>query len=764
MIKTQVKKMYLTAGSYELMPCELPASLYSVLIEAGKMKDPYHGCNIETVNSGVPSSCSFMADVELSVAEASSKHVYLYVRGVHAIAEIYFNGRRFGQVSSPDRVSVFDVADLAEAGRNTVEIKCLSPLHERRILRADAELSSELEMAPYLADMGIAGDIELVSTNDAVIKTVRVNQNHDGGRVTLRIGLETYGDTDDLRAMATLLSPSGKIYFGGISNGEGTVIVPDPELWWPNGLGNHLLYKLTVTLYHGEIAADSYRLSIGLRDLCYKVSESGVPYVTINGVRMTAFGATYVNESSIYPNIDKKNTERLIAQAVEAKMNTLRVVSEGSRPSEAFYELCDKNGLLVWQDISVPYVRPPVMTAFAAGISDAVRDTVSLVTVHSCVALTYLSVLGEVSGVRPKNAGELSDFRIAASNIITPMMERYGNGVAFVNNPSELFSHDEKYIKYDHGELYEAAYPALPSVPELASIRAFADNDDINLAAPAVELHCNCRNAVGNMLSEVYKKYRFPNGMQELSYVSALAEALDVRDSVLYARSRRNECASSVCRQLNDGWPAISPAGVDYYGRIKAVMYLASSFYAPTVVIPSVKGATMTFEVSNEARKAYTGKLIYILCSSSGETLREGHTEISVDAFSNATVAEEDFSRFITSSLGDYYVSYELSDEKGVCSSGIALFVTPKRYAFSNPTIRYEITGSGKRFAIKLMASSLAIGVKIGFDGIDAKFTKNYVDVTANTPVMIGFDTAVTTTVQELQSRIVVNTVWSIGR
>jgi hypothetical protein len=193
-------------------------------------------------------------------------------------------------------------------------------------------------------------------------------------------------------------------------------------------------------------------------------------------------------------------------------------------------------------------------------------------------------------------------------------------------------------------------------------------------------------------------------------------------------------------------------------------MYLASSFYAPTVVIPSVKGATMTFEVSNEARKAYTGKLIYILCSSSGETLREGHTEISVDAFSNATVAEEDFSRFITSGLGDYYVSYELSDEKGVCSSGIALFVTPKRYAFSNPTIRYEITGSGKRFAIKLMASSLAIGVKIGFDGIDAKFTKNYVDVTANTPVMIGFDTAVTTTVQELQSRIVVNTVWSIGR
>ena len=758
MIVNKIKKMLLTAGEYEMIPCELPSTMYSVLMAAGKMSDPYHGNNIETINEGVPGSCVFSADVELTLAEAGAKHVYLYVRGVSAVADIYFNGRRFGSASSFDKVSVFDVADLAVEGLNSIEIKCIYPIPERRILGANGDFSSEFEMAPYLADMGVS-DVEIVSTNEAVIKSVGVSQKHEDGKVTLDVSVETLGDDQNLRAMATLLSPSGKIYFGGITDGKGSVTVTDPELWWPNGLGNHLLYKLTVTLYQGEIAADSTKLLIGLRSFEMVREEGKTPYFKINGKRFSVFGATYVNEHAIPSKISVNNTERVIKQATEAGMNTLRVISEGRHPSDAFYELCDRYGLLVWQDVSVPYVKTGVATAFAAGITASVRDTVCAATAHSSVALTYLSVLGETIGAKPESRGELSDFMLSASNTLAPVLEKYGNGVPFITDPYEFFEYDEKY-----SDNKSIGYTPLPSVPELASIRAFADNEDINLSSPSVEVHCNCNNAVGNMLSMIYKKFRFPSGMQELSYISALSEAYDVRDSVLRARKNKDSFMSAVCRQLNDGWPAISAAGIDFYGRIKAISYLAKSFYAPTAVIGEINGTEVRFSVSNESRKAYTGKLIYTLCTASGEYLREGRVEVCVPEFSSAEVASENLARYITADLSEYFVTYELADSRGVASSGILLFVSPKRHAFTNPILRTEIVGSGKKYSIKVMSSSLALGVKIGFDGIDATFDKNFVDIAANVPVMITFETAQTTTVPELNNRLIINTVWGVGR
>lgn len=758
MIINKIKKMFLSAGSYEMLACELPASMYSVLIEAGKMDHPYHGNNIERANDGVPTSCVFTSDVELTLAEAGAKHVYLYVRGVSAVADIYFNGRRFGSASSYDKVSVFDVADLAKEGLNTVEIKCTSPILERRTLCADGSFSSEFEMAPYLADMGVS-EIEIVSTNEAVIKNVGVTQKHENGKVTLKVSVETLGDDENLRAMATLLSPSGKIYFGGISNGVGTISVSDPELWWPNGLGNHLLYKLTVTLYQGEIAADSTKLFVGLRSVELVRREGEAPYVAVNGCRISSFGATYVNEHAIPAEINAKNTELIIKQAAQSGMNTIRVMSEGRCPSDAFYELCDKYGILVWQDITIPYVPSGVTTAFAAGITASVRDVVCRTTVHTCAALTYLSVVGEPQGAKPQSRGELSDFIFTATNIIAPVVEKYGNGLAFVTDSYEFFGYDEKY---SDNEI--VGYTPLPSVPELSSIRAFADNEDINLSSPSVEVHCNCHNAVGNMLSMIYKKFRFPNGMQELSYISALAEAYDVRDSVLRARMDKESFTSAVCRQLNDGWPAISAAGIDFFGRQKAISYLARSFFSGCTVIGKTEGTTVTFSVSNETRKPYTGKLFYTLCASSGEYLREGRVDVDVPEFSSKEIVSENFARFITSDLSEYFVTYELNDEKGVCSSGIILFVSPKRHAFVNPVLKTEIVGGGKKYTIKIMSSALALGVKVGFDGIDATFDKNFVDILANVPVMLTFETAMTTTVPELNNRLIINTVWGVGR
>ncbi len=761
MSKTELKKFTMTAGEYKDIPCTAPCTLYSVLLSNGYINDVFYGRNIETAAEGIPASAVFSSTISISQVEANSRHVYLKLSGVYAHAEIFFNDRSYGTVNSPDRISYFDITDMVKVGDNRLDVKCLRALSRKSLIKKNGELSGEFEMAPYIADMGLVGACEMLCTNSALIKGVRVSQKHAEGKVTLGVEVDTLGTTDDVRTMATLVSPTGKIYFGGVVSGKGSITVPDPEYWWPASLGNPLRYKLSVTLYNGDMAADTYQCSIGLRSISVEPNENGIPTVTINGARIFSMGATYVRENSVIPNINKNNTERLIKQAVAANMNTLRVIGEGYTPGEHFYSLCDKYGLLVWQELSVPYVSDNVAGAFAAGITDAVRDTASRLSTHPSVALTYLSVVECSGGDHANGADEVAEFRKVAERILSPVVEHYGAGVPFVADAASLFTRDEKYI---FAKNYELEGSAVPALPEVESIRAFAPEDEINLMSPTVEAHCNCESAVRNMLSNMYNCFRFPSGIEELSYVSSLSEAYSAEKSIKSVRMHRDECTSAVCRQLNDGWPAISPAAVDFYGRKKAIMYLASRFFAPVCVFVEPKDKEMRFFVSNETRKEYSGKLFYAIYSSDSSCIKETRLDVSIPPFSSALVAEDDFDKYMSSDPSKYYVIYELFDSRGISHSGVVLFTPPKRHDFRDPEISAEIIGSGKSFDVKLTAKRLAQGVKISFRGIDVQYSDNYIDITGNAPAKIHIETSETVLVKDLVSRLVINTSYSIGR
>ena len=138
--------------------------------------------------------------------------------------------------------------------------------------------------------------------------------------------------------------------------------------------------------------------------------------------------------------------------------------------------------------------------------------------------------------------------------------------------------------------------------------------------------------------------------------------------------------------------------------------------------------------------------------------------DVTVPELASAEVAVENLSRYMVDDPSCYYVMYELSDASGIASSGTLLFTSPKRHLFSNPALRTEIIGSGKRYTVKIMSGALALGVKVGFDGIDARFDKSFVDIAANVPYMLTLETDVTTTVPELNNRLIINTVWGVGR
>ncbi|MDQ4030448.1 MAG: hypothetical protein M3168_05345 [Actinomycetota bacterium] len=118
-------------------------------------------------------------------------------------------------------------------------------------------------------------------------------------------------------------------------DGEVVLRVESPELWWPNGMGEQRLYRVgDFSVGFRSIELDGYRL-------------------VVNGVEMPIRGWNWVPVDALYGVPQPKKLERLLRLAARANVNLLRVWGGGLIETREFYELCDRLGLLVWQEFSM---------------------------------------------------------------------------------------------------------------------------------------------------------------------------------------------------------------------------------------------------------------------------------------------------------------------------------------------------------------------------------------------------------------------------
>jgi beta-mannosidase len=127
-------------------------------------------------------------------------------------------------------------------------------------------------------------------------------------------------------------------------DGEVVLRVESPELWWPNGLGEQRLYEVP------ELG-----VSVGFRtvDLVQNpgAPPDALPYAwVVNGRELPVRGWNWVPMDALYGVPRPEKLEHLLRLAVRANVNLLRVWGGGLIETTEFYELCDRLGLLVWQE------------------------------------------------------------------------------------------------------------------------------------------------------------------------------------------------------------------------------------------------------------------------------------------------------------------------------------------------------------------------------------------------------------------------------
>jgi beta-mannosidase len=312
---------------------------------------------------------------------------------------------------------------------------------------------------------------------------------------------------------------------------------------------------------------------------------------------------------------------------------------------------------------------------------------------------------------------------------------------------------------------YRDVYPRFMSefgfqaLPPLETIKTYASEPDWNMTSYLMEYHQRSGNGNGLMLSQMTDTFRMPKDFQSLVYLSMVLQAEGIRYGVEHWRRHPNRVSGIIYWQLNDCWPVASWSSLDYFGRWKALHYVARRFYAPVmlsifdqlprggagyndlsaVVTSAVKGFTasrMGVHVTNDTLKPWQGKVRWALVTLQGEVLQNGEAAASVPAQTASEVCSMDFKLADEQRRKVVFIA-ELFEGEQRKALNVAAFAPNKHLELADPELSVELEQVDKNLVIDLTSNSLARFVELSFEGLDIVFSDNYFDVPAGYKVTI---------------------------
>ena len=251
---------------------------------------------------------------------------------------------------------------------------------------------------PRVVTIAIAGDVKIRAMREACIREVRLKPVQENGDIsvaaTVTIDKFHYYQTTTGSISVNLTDETGQVYQtekdvflrSGNNYVKMTIPIENPNLWWPNGLGEQHLYQVQAELKIGDYSTVHPPFEYGLRFIDLDTREKFA--FIINGVKVFCKGANWVPADTLYARVTAEKYETLIYEAHQANFNMLRVWGGGLYEPDAFYQACDRHGILIWQDFMfacAPY--PDHLESFKQEVEREADYQTRRLRNHACVAL-----------------------------------------------------------------------------------------------------------------------------------------------------------------------------------------------------------------------------------------------------------------------------------------------------------------------------------------------------------------------------------------
>jgi beta-mannosidase len=827
-------------GEDEWLPATVPGGAHTDLLALGRIPDPFVGDNERRVQWVAEADWEYCYQFAVTPELLQQAHIWLVCDGLDTLATVSLNGHELGRTANMFRQYHWEVKPWLKAEGNELRIELASVVRyvtQKQAGRSLPGVSQAIpggphvrkapcqfgwDWGPQLPPAGIWKDIRLEAFDAVRLADVHLRQVHANGEVEVEIEaeIERFEPAVEPLALAvTITAPDGSTIertiegaFEVSKTARVSIPIPDPQLWWPNGWGDQPLYDVEVE-GKGKAKAEAeagrstltstsafYRIGLRTIELRQEPDEWGCSFTfVVNGQPLFVKGSNWIPADSFPTRISDEYLEGLIRSAAETHQNMLRVWGGGLYEDERFYDLCDRYGILVWQEFVFSCsIYPLDEPDFVENVHAEVVENIRRLRHRASLALWCGNNEMEWGWVDWHwNRPELQELKAAYDRFFHHTLPEWcvaedpdhaywpsspSSGIPF-EDPNGQRQGDAHYWDVWHGRkpftAYRSQYPRFMSefgfqaLPPLDTILTFAAEPDWNMTSYIMEQHQ--KNASGNalMVSQMLDTFRLPQDFESLVYLSMVLQAEGIRYGVEHWRRHTQRVkdtrrvAGTLYWQLNDCWPVASWSSLDYFGRWKALHYAARRFYAPLLLSIEDAAPRQSIYLSSDLLEEWQGSVRWALTTLDGNVLSSGEQAAQAEPSGVTAVETLDFSGFLDDdSRRELVFVAELWQKDRRLATQTAFFVPTKHLSLADPQIKADVMLEEGLLVIELSARSLARLVECSLTGAPTTggmvFSDNYFDLPAHqvirvtAPLPAGWDLA--TARAALKIRSVYNT------
>lgn len=657
---------------------------------------------------------------------------------------------------------------------------------------------------------GIWRNIELIAFDVARINSVEIRQKHfwekaesrkkkagkdpdkgkseHHGRVELNIRIGA--DKVNRRALRADVSVAlkGKTVASDqvIFKGKQTSIamtVQDAQRWWPNGMGEQPLYDLTVELfdYEGKLI-DTQTKRIGLRtlELDRHADKWGESFqFKVNGVPFFAKGANWIPVDAILSRRTPEDYRRLIGAAASCNMNMLRVWGGGIYEDDVFYDTCDQMGICVWQDFMFACSAYPTFDKpFMASVLAEARDNIKRLGHHPCMTLwcgnNELEMMnvgddGWKQGQIPWRA-----YKTLFDELLPNQVLELSPDIPYwPSSPHSSLGDRTKHRNDASGDAHlwimGARYPltcangmnhrfasefGFQSFPEPNTIATFTTEEDRNISSRIMELHQRCPSGNADIINKMLQCFRMPTGFENMLWLSQILQGEAVKNVCEHFRRNMPRTMGALYWQLNDYWPVASWSSIDYFGRWKAMQYMARHFFNPVLIsgVHNTADDTIAIHLTNDRQEHLHTKVSWTVTDSMGTVLLHEHTTTRISPCCSRAIKSLHLKSLLKTYSRHHLLVWLQADIDGGDKRHNLVFLSPPKHLdlCTTPGIQSKVQRNGDgTFTATLKSKSLALWVWLELKGCDATLSDNFFHLRPGMNKVIRIDPAVSMTTRQ---------------
>jgi len=782
-------------GEITWLDATVPGTIHTDLLNNKKIEDPFYGNNESKLQWIENEIWEYKTSFKVKPEIMSCKHIEITFEGLDTYAKVYLNDSLIINADNMFRTWKLDVKKHLRSGTNNLLIvfdpavkigkekasKLTYTLPgDEKVFTRKAQYQYGWDWGPRFVTCGIWKPFYLEGWDFMKIENVQVVTNSYTEKEAKMTGYVTItSEISDFHMLMVKNKSNGTtlaILNANIEIGtkeyKMSFPIPNPKLWWCNGLGKPELYNLVFEVRQKKTTFCSKEVKTGIRtlNLFQTKDEKGKSfYFALNGTPVFIKGANYIPQDNFIPSREQKDYKKLIEDAAKCNFNMLRVWGGGIYENDDFYNYCDENGILVWQDFMFACAMYPADNEFIKNVKQEVTDNVKRLRNHPCIALwcgnNEIDEGWKNWGWQKLYKYSLSDsakiwgdYQSLFLKAIPDVLKQTDNSRAYwPSSPSigwgkkeSLLSGDCHYWGVWWGnepfETYKTKVGRFMSeygfqgFPDIKTIRSFLPDSSLHLNSEMLKVHEKHPVGFNTIQTYMEQDYKIPVKFDDYDYVSQLLQAYGMKTAIEAHRKAKPYCMGTLYWQFNDCWPVISWSSRDYYGRWKASQYFVKNLYKNILIVTEEVKDHIKISIVNDMINKTLGTLKVEAFDFSGKKLFSKDTIIDVEGNSSKIFVSMCTVDVISNAniLGKVVIRSTFTDENKNSYSNLYYFKKPKDLELSKPNIKIKLGEKiAEKYQIHIKSDVLAKNVYLYLDGYDAEFSDNFFDVIPGDDVVI---------------------------